>query len=176
MATSGPTSHRRSKLYSRSSRRGMQRFVGDGLGVRLLRYRAVLRCAPPLMGVGTLRATWYDFGLCSLSPFEGKAAYRARRATVAPQYCSAPMSSSGAALIHPPRRGRAGWGCASAEPSGLASPPIPTFPHQGRRSTMPPRPIECRHYWRRLALGRPGPLAEERYSYNVRRKAARAAK
>jgi hypothetical protein len=41
------------------------------------------------------------------------------------------------------RRGRAGWGCASAEPSGPAFPPIPTVPARGR-STMPPGPIECR--------------------------------
>jgi hypothetical protein len=40
-----------------------------------------------------------------------------------PQYCSAPMLSSGAALIPPP---------------------IPTFPHQGGRGTRPPWPIECR--------------------------------
>jgi hypothetical protein len=32
-----------------------------------------------------------------------------------PQSCSAQMLSLSAALVPPPRRGRAGWGCASKE-------------------------------------------------------------
>jgi hypothetical protein len=48
----------------------MQRFVDDGLGLRLSRYRAMLRCSPPLMRLGISRAALYNLGLGSLSPWE----------------------------------------------------------------------------------------------------------
>jgi hypothetical protein len=56
------------------------------------------------------------------------------------QYCSAQaqMLSLGVELVPPPRRGRAGWGCASAVPSGPTSPPIPTFPARGEGALTSP--------------------------------------
>jgi hypothetical protein len=68
------------------------------------------------------------------------------------QYCSAQILSSGAALVPPPRRGRAGWGCTSAEPSGPASPPIPIFPRgEGERCLLGKSSAE--HYWGKVGMG-----------------------
>jgi hypothetical protein len=69
------------------------------------------------------------------------------------QYCSAQMLSTVAALIPPPRWGRAGWGCASAEPSGPASPPHPNLPppggkeHEASVANRVPNTIGGRRGW-----------------------------